>query len=109
MEAVNIILRYLKMTPSKGLMFRNINIRDIEAYTDSDWAGSVDKKIHLSYWTFVWNNLVTWRSKKQRVVTRSSAEVKYRTMSLWICEKIWLQKVLSDLHQNYGMLNEIIL
>ncbi|KAA0054612.1 putative mitochondrial protein [Cucumis melo var. makuwa] len=44
-------------------------------------------------------NLVTWRSKKQSVVARSSAEAEYRAMSLGICEKIWLQKVLSDLHQ----------
>ncbi|KAA0059995.1 Beta-galactosidase [Cucumis melo var. makuwa] len=44
-------------------------------------------------------NLVTWRSKKQSVVARSSAEAEYRAMSLGICEEIWLQKVLSDLHQ----------
>ncbi|TYK27430.1 cysteine-rich RLK RECEPTOR-like protein kinase [Cucumis melo var. makuwa] len=49
--------------------------------------------------TFVWGNLVTWRSKQQSVVSKSSAEAEYRAMSLGICEKIWLQKVLSDLHQ----------
>ncbi|KAA0056332.1 Beta-galactosidase [Cucumis melo var. makuwa] len=42
-------------------------------------------------------------SKKQGVVARSSAEAKYRAMSLRICEEIWLQKVLSDLRQNYHM------
>ncbi|KAL0552943.1 hypothetical protein IC582_012078 [Cucumis melo] len=76
MEAVNRILRYLKNTPGKGLMFRKTNKKTIEAYTDSDWAGS-----------------------KQSVVARSSAEAEYRAMSLGICEEIWLQKVLSDLHQ----------
>ena len=34
-------------------------------------------------------------------MARSSAEAKYRAMSLRICEEIWLQKVLSDLRQNY--------
>ncbi|TYK07542.1 Cysteine-rich RLK (receptor-like protein kinase) 8 [Cucumis melo var. makuwa] len=38
-------------------------------------------------------------SKKQNVVSRSSAEAEYRAMSLGICEEIWLQKVLYDLHQ----------
>ncbi|KAA0052292.1 hypothetical protein E6C27_scaffold207G001230 [Cucumis melo var. makuwa] len=38
-------------------------------------------------------------SKKQSVVVRSSAEAEYKAMSLGICEEIWLQKVLSDLHQ----------
>ncbi|KAL0542592.1 hypothetical protein IC582_017662 [Cucumis melo] len=100
MEAVNRILRYLKNTPGKGLMFRKTNRKTIEAYTDSDWAGSViDRKSTSGYCTFVWGNLVTWRSKKQSVVARSSAEAEYRAMSLGICEEIWLQKVLSDLHQ----------
>ncbi|KAA0046033.1 cysteine-rich RLK RECEPTOR-like protein kinase [Cucumis melo var. makuwa] len=100
MEAVNRILRYLKNTLGKGLMFRKTNRKTIEAYTDSDWAGSViDKKSTSDYCTFVWGNLVTWRSKKQSVVARSSAEAEYRAMSLGICEEIWLQKVLSDLHQ----------
>ncbi|KAA0059230.1 Cysteine-rich RLK (RECEPTOR-like protein kinase) 8 [Cucumis melo var. makuwa] len=62
--------------------------------------GSIfDRKSTSNYCTFVWDNLVTWRSKKQSVVARSSAKAKYRAMSLGICEEIWLQKILSDLHQ----------
>ncbi|KAA0062437.1 putative mitochondrial protein [Cucumis melo var. makuwa] len=100
MEAVKRILRYLKTTLDKGLMFRKTNKKTIEAYTDSDWAGSiVDRKSTSSYCTFVWGNLVTWRSNKQNVVSRSSVEAEYRAMSLGICEEILLQKVLSDLHQ----------
>ncbi|KAL0541009.1 hypothetical protein IC582_021036 [Cucumis melo] len=100
MEAVNRILRYLKNTPGKGLMFKKTNRKTIEAYTDSDWAGSViDRKSTSDYYTFVWGNLVTWRSKKQSVVARSTVEAEYRAMSMGICEEIWLQKVLSDLHQ----------
>ncbi|KAL0560617.1 hypothetical protein IC582_001026 [Cucumis melo] len=76
MEAVNRILRYLKNTPGKGLMSRKTNRKTIEAYTDSDWTGSViDRKSTSEYCTFVWGNLVTWRSKKQSVVARSSAEL----------------------------------
>ena len=45
-------------------------------------------------------NLVTWRSKKQNVVIRSSAEADYRAMSQGIYEEIWLKKVPSDLHQD---------
>ncbi|KAA0039591.1 putative mitochondrial protein [Cucumis melo var. makuwa] len=56
-------------------------------------------KVYLRFCTFVWGNLVTWRCKKQSVVARSSAEVEYKAISLGICEKIWLQKVMSDLHQ----------
>ncbi|KAA0040102.1 hypothetical protein E6C27_scaffold366G00770 [Cucumis melo var. makuwa] len=74
MEAINRILRYLKTTPSKGLMFRKTDMRAIEAYPDSDWVESViDRKSTSSYCTFVWGNLIIWRSKKQGVVTRNNA------------------------------------
>ncbi|KAA0040804.1 putative mitochondrial protein [Cucumis melo var. makuwa] len=57
-EAINKILRYLKTTHDKGLMFRKTNRKTIEAYTDSDWAGSVvDRKSTSGYCTFVWGNL----------------------------------------------------
>ncbi|XP_038891630.1 uncharacterized mitochondrial protein AtMg00810-like [Benincasa hispida] len=61
MHVVDCILRYLKGTPGKGLMFKKSRKRTIEAYTDSDWAGSViDRKSTSGYCTFVWGNLVTW-------------------------------------------------
>ncbi|KAL0534637.1 hypothetical protein IC582_028928 [Cucumis melo] len=86
MEAVKRILRYLKTTPSKGLVFRKTDKKTIEAYIDSDWARfAVDRKSTSDYCTFFWGNLVTWRSKKQSVVARSSAEAEYRAMSLGIC------------------------
>ena len=50
--------------------------------------------------TVIWGNLVTWRSKEQGVVAKSNAEPEYKAMSSRICEKIWLQKILSDFHQD---------
>jgi hypothetical protein len=38
---------------------------------------------------------VAWRSKKQVVVIRSSAEAKYRSMTLSLCEMTWLKSLLS--------------
>ena len=42
-------------------------------------------------------NLVTWRSKQQHVVTRSSAEANFRAMAHVICELLWLKIILDDL------------
>ena len=71
MEAVNRILRYFKTTLGKGLMFKKTNRKTIEAHTDSDWVMSVvDMKSTSGYCTFVWGNLVNWRSKKQSVVSK---------------------------------------
>ena len=79
MNAVMRILRYLKSSPGKGILFsKNEDYQSVDAYTDADWAGAIDDRRSTSgYFTFVGGNLVTWRSKKQNVVARSSAEVEF--------------------------------
>ena len=80
--AVLRILRYLKSAPGNGLFFGIHNHLQVESYTDADWAGSItDRRSTSGYCTFVGGNLVTWRSKKQAVVSRSSAEAEFRAMS----------------------------
>ncbi|RVW24991.1 Retrovirus-related Pol polyprotein from transposon TNT 1-94 [Vitis vinifera] len=49
------------------------------------------------YCTFLRGNLVTWRSKKQNVVARSSAETEFRAMAQGVCELLWLKIALEDL------------
>nr|CAN68788.1 hypothetical protein VITISV_018581 [Vitis vinifera] len=98
--AVYRILRYLKMTPGKGLFFRKIENHDTEVYSDADWAENIiDRRSTSGYCYFVWGNLVTWRNKKQSVVARSSVEAEYRALAQGICEGIWIKRVLSELGQ----------
>ncbi|RVW74059.1 Retrovirus-related Pol polyprotein from transposon TNT 1-94 [Vitis vinifera] len=92
------ILRYLKMTPGKGLFFQRTTKKEIEIFSDADWAGSVtDRRSTSGYCSFVWGNLVTWRSKKQSVVACSSAEAEFHAMAQGICEGIWLNRLLEEL------------
>jgi hypothetical protein len=98
MDAVNRILRYLKSAPGRGLMFSRHGHLDIEGHTDADWAGSVtDRRSTSGYFTFVGGNLVSWRSKKQNVVSRSSAEAEYRGMAHEVCELLWIRNLLGEL------------
>ena len=64
LEVVCRILRYLKMIPGKGLFFQKGTNRGVEVYSDVDWVGSIkDRRSTIGYCTYVWRNLVTWRSK----------------------------------------------
>ncbi|XP_048139417.1 uncharacterized mitochondrial protein AtMg00810-like [Rhodamnia argentea] len=97
MNAVLRILRYLKSAPGKGILLSPYDGLKVEAYTDADWAGSPDRKSISGYCIFLGGNLVTWRSKKQNVVARSSAEAEFRAMAQGVCELLWLKGLLEDL------------
>ena len=91
-EAVVLILRYIKSAPGKGLLFEDQGHEHIIGYTDADWAGSPsDKRSTSEYCVLVGGNLVWWKSKKQNVIARSSAESKYRAMATTTCELVWLK------------------
>ena len=86
MKAIYQILRCLKGTPGRGLLFKKNYDREIKMYIDANWVGSAeDRRSTSGYCSFVWGNLVTWKSKKQNVVARSSAEVELRSVALGIC------------------------
>nr|BAK64102.1 gag-pol polyprotein [Eustoma grandiflorum] len=98
LEAVFRIMRYLKGTPGRGLLFKNNGHLNIEAYTDADWAGSqIDRRSTSGYFTLVGGNVVTWRSKKQKVVALSSAEAEYRGIVKGVSEVLWIRKLLQEL------------
>jgi len=98
MKAVICILQYLKSSPGKEIMFIKGDTLNIEGYTDADWAGSIDdRRSTIEHLTFVGGNLVTWRSKKQGVVARSSAEAEYRGMAKGVCDLLWIKNLLQEL------------
>jgi hypothetical protein len=67
------ILRYLRGTPDYGLLRRS-RYTDHVVYTDADWAGCSDTRRSTSgYAVFLGDNLVSWSTKRQAVVSRSSA------------------------------------
>ena len=95
--AVEHILCYLKGAPGQGMLYSNHGHNRVECFTDSDWVGSKeDRRSTFGYCVFIGGNLVLWKSKKQGVVSRSSAELEYRAMTQYVCEIMWLHQLLME-------------
>nr|KYP35648.1 Retrovirus-related Pol polyprotein from transposon TNT 1-94 [Cajanus cajan] len=82
----------------KGLLFKREDKLTMKIYTDADYAGSItDRKSTSGYCMFLGDSLVTWRSKKQDRVSRSSAEAEFRALAQGMCEGLWMKIILDDL------------
>ncbi|KAK6122039.1 hypothetical protein DH2020_044210 [Rehmannia glutinosa] len=92
------VLRYLKGSKSLGIQFTTSPRMNLEAFVDADWASSCDDRKSIGgYCVFLGPNLITWCSKKQQVVARSSTEAEYRSMAVAITDLIWIQALFAEL------------
>ena len=97
-KMVERILKYLSGSPGQGIWMGCNGNTEVVGYCDADWAGDRnDRKSTTGYCTFIGGNLVTWKSKKQKVVSCSSAEAEYRAMRKLTNELVWIKGLLKDL------------
>ncbi|KAK6151891.1 hypothetical protein DH2020_014526 [Rehmannia glutinosa] len=97
-KALKRILRYLAGTLHLGLQFTPSNSLSLTAYADADWGADPDDRRSTSgFCIFMGNNLISWSSKKQPLVSRSSTEAEYRSLAYAICDLIWLQSLFQEL------------
>uniref|UniRef100_A0A2N9HGM7 CCHC-type domain-containing protein n=1 Tax=Fagus sylvatica TaxID=28930 RepID=A0A2N9HGM7_FAGSY len=98
MVAAKRVLRYVRGSLSHGLLFQPGPMH-LTVFTDADWAGNpVDRRSTTGFLVFLGNNLITWASKKQPTVSRSSTEAEYRSLAVGAAEVAWIRMLLRDLH-----------
>ncbi|GMI89568.1 hypothetical protein HRI_002626100 [Hibiscus trionum] len=98
MKAALRIVRYIKNNTGQGLFYEASAVQQISAYCDSDWASCpVSRKSVTGYCIKIGNSLVSWKSKKQNTIARSSAEAEYRSMAVVVSEVVWLTGFLKEL------------
>ncbi|KAK1406643.1 hypothetical protein QVD17_42133 [Tagetes erecta] len=98
MEAANRVLRYLKTTPGQGILIPKEGGTKLTAYCDSDWLGCpITRRSRTGYLLLLGGAPISWKSKKQSVVSRSSAEAEYRAMANAVSEVLWMRWLLSEL------------
>jgi len=92
------ILRYLRGTQFQSILLPSSSSFKLRAYFDVDWAGNpTDRKSTTGFCIFLGDSLISWKSKKQDIVSRSSIEAEYRAMASTIIEIVWLRWLLSDM------------
>ncbi|KAD2805166.1 hypothetical protein E3N88_38543 [Mikania micrantha] len=98
-QEVKRILRYLKGTLQFGITFSKPTRSSLVGFSDADWARCLEtRRSTYGYSIFLGGNLVSWSSKKQPTVSRSSCESEYRAMANTAAEIIWITHLLRELH-----------
>jgi hypothetical protein len=101
------VLKYLKGCPGRGLFFPRNSTLQLLGFSDADWAGCKDSRRSISgQCFFLGQSLISWRTKKQPTVARSSSEAEYRALAAATCELQWLclssSGLTHHLHQVFG-------
>ncbi|CAA7036432.1 unnamed protein product [Microthlaspi erraticum] len=97
-QAVKILLRYLVGTSDHGIMLCKGNNSTIYAYSDADWGGDKDDYISINgYIVYLGSHPLSWSSKKQKGVARSSIEAEYMYVANTAAEIQWICSLFTEL------------
>ncbi|GJY59018.1 putative ribonuclease H-like domain-containing protein [Tanacetum coccineum] len=101
-HVVKRIFRYLKGQPKLGLWYPRDSPFDLEAFSDSDYAGaSLDRKSTTGGCQFLGRRLISWQCKKQTIVANSTTEAEYVAAANCCGQVLWIQNQMLDYGFNF--------
>jgi len=108
-NAAKSLLRYLQGTIDYGIIYTDSSDVRLAGFADSNWAGNVDDPRSITGYAFsLGSGVITWSSKKQKIVSLSSIEAEYQAMCAATCEAVWLRKLFQDVGEEQTVATTII-
>ncbi|GJR08030.1 putative ribonuclease H-like domain-containing protein [Tanacetum coccineum] len=102
LHAMNRIFRYFKGQPKLGLWYPRDSPFDLEAFSNSDYAGaSLDRKSTTGGCQFLSKILISWQCKKQTIVANSTTEAEYVAVANCYGQLLWIQNQMLDYRFNF--------
>ncbi|XP_019170444.1 PREDICTED: uncharacterized protein LOC109166015 [Ipomoea nil] len=104
LQATHRVLRYIKSAPGQGLFtfFPASSDMSLKAFSDADWGACIDSiKSVTSFFIFLGQALISWKSKKQATISKSSSEAEYMALAATTCEVQWIMYLLAE----FGLLS----
>uniref|UniRef100_A0A803PLS2 Reverse transcriptase Ty1/copia-type domain-containing protein n=1 Tax=Cannabis sativa TaxID=3483 RepID=A0A803PLS2_CANSA len=99
LTALHLLLRYLKGSPGQGILYSPTSSLHLRGFSDSDLAACpITRRSTTSFCIFIGDCLISWKTKKQLTVSKSSAEAEYCALAATTSEITWIQYLLTDLH-----------
>lgn len=97
-QALKSLLRYIRSTVNKGIVYGDSGSSKVIGYSDSDYAADkLDRKSILGYVYMLAGGPVSWMSRKQKSVATSTTEAEYMALSTCAKEGMWMVQLLKDM------------
>lgn len=104
MEAALKVVRYIKRQPAKGILMSSKSKNKLIRYCDADWASCPNTRRSVTGFLIKHGeSLISWKSKKQTTISRSSAESEYRSMASTVSEIVWIVGLYKELGEELEM------
>uniref|UniRef100_A0A3Q7JAE1 Reverse transcriptase Ty1/copia-type domain-containing protein n=1 Tax=Solanum lycopersicum TaxID=4081 RepID=A0A3Q7JAE1_SOLLC len=95
------VVKYVKTAPGLGILMSSDKQAQLTGFCDADWAACPNTRRSVTGYLLKYGkSLIAWKSKKQNIVSKSSAEAEYRSLATLTAEVVWVNNLFKELGMN---------